>query len=461
MDIIREFLNRQREKRLTIRCIGDAVVDQYYQVDVNRISPEFPMPIMRSYDREVVKRPGGVANVAFQLKHFNVDTQLACFTDDLLNDTLWENPLPHCDHEGSVYIESYGGYVPRKKRYLHGGVQICRRDVEADRYGFCENALKSFQENLHQHQRAHFEQPPDVVLFSDYNKGVFVDSEEDWISDFQAQITIVDTKALPIKKWRGCTIFKPNKKEAAELSGRKDWHDQCRYFMDELDCKHVVITCGGDGVVGCWGGQFFEYRPDFKVQVESVIGAGDCFAAVISMAVGHGFEGREAAEIAYRAGAVYVQQKMNRPVVPAELVPDGIVEPEDLRRRDFKLVFTNGCFDILHAGHIQSFRFAKSKGEKLVVALNTDDSVRRFKGPTRPKNTLQHRMALVSAIKEVDFVTYFDEINPVEVLKKIQPDVQVKGKDWEGKEIPEAGLVPELCFAPLIDGLSTTSILAK
>jgi len=194
--------------------------------------------------------------------------------------------------------------------------------------------------------------------------------------------------------------------------------------------------------------------------VESVIGAGDCFAAVFGMAVGHGFTVAESAEIAWNAGAVYVQRKMNRPIIPAEVSWDGIVEPDDLLDRDFKLVFTNGCFDILHKGHLQTLRFAKEKGDKLVVALNTDESVRRLKGEDRPVKPLEQRMAVVAALDCVDFVVSFSENTPLELIQKIRPEVLVKGADYRPEEIVGADVVPELFRAPIIDGLSTSCFLS-
>ena len=459
-NLIKEFLKCNRERKLTIRCIGDALIDEYFNVDVTRVSPEAPLCIMRSYNTEAKRRPGGVANVAHQLKHFNVERQLVCFSDPVLDEVLFEHLLMGFDKNTSFDIAPDGGFIPRKRRYSHDGTQVCRHDIEDKCYGLKD--IKSAQNSLLTLMSKYDPQTenPDVVILSDYDKGIFTNTDIDWISYFRDKITIVDPKSNPIKRWKGCTIFKPNKNEAALLSGTTNWGEQCEYFHNELGCKGVFITHGGDKVVGSWDKHLFCYTPEKKVNVASVIGAGDCFMAGLAMAIGHGFEGRDAAEIAYRAGEVYVQQKLNRPIVPAEMSPDGIVDPLDLVKRDFKLVFANGCFDILHAGHLQMLEFAKSKGDKLVVAVNTDESIRKYKGPTRPKNCLKMRMDVLAALKVVDFVTCFEETDPVEIIKRMQPDVQIKGRDWEGKPMPETGLVPEVYFAPLIDGVSTTKLLS-
>ncbi len=300
---------------------------------------------------------------------------------------------------------------------------------------------------------------PDVAILSDYNKGFFC-SETTRIVDFYQDVkTIVDPKKGPLEKWAGCTIFKPNCKEAEELSGFSDWESQARFLKDSLDCQAVVITCGGNMVAGVNGDELFCYKPTRVVNVESVIGAGDCFAAFFATAIGYDFSVIEAAEIAWIAGSNYVQRRMNRPVVPAELVSDKIVDPSDLRSRDFKLVFTNGCFDILHKGHIDTLKFSKSKGDKLVVALNTDESIKKFKNANRPVVPLEHRVSVVAALECVDFVVIFDEETPKEVIDLIKPDVLVKGADYKLNEIVGADVVPEVHQAPILPNVSSTTLL--
>jgi D-beta-D-heptose 7-phosphate kinase/D-beta-D-heptose 1-phosphate adenosyltransferase len=436
------------------------MVDEYLSVKVNRISPEFPMPIMWSSQAVPTKRPGGAANVAYQFKHFNVDTQLFCFWDyyavevfkghGLLVDCAWGDAC--C--------------LPIKRRFLDGSTQIVRHDIETELCGFTPTQIG---ENIEKFRSVITDKihtaKPDVAIFSDYNKGFFEDQSIEgsgvYLLDlYDGVTTIVDPKKGPLGKWHGCTIFKPNAKEACELSGYSNWRDQSRFFQDKLGCKAVVITEGGERVTGIESDELFEYRPNRPIHVESVIGAGDCFAAMFALAVGYGFTVSESAEIAWNAGAVYVQRNMNSPIIPAEVSWDGIVRPEDLAKRDFKLVFANGCFDLLHEGHLQTLEFAKSKGKKLVVALNSDASVKRLKGEDRPIKPLNQRMAVMAALEMVDFVVSFSEDTPLEVIQKIRPDVLVKGGDWETGTIVGADIVPEVYRAPVCQGLSTTNFLS-
>ncbi len=448
-----EFLRRNRSRRLSISVLGDAMVDEYVDVRVNRISPEFPMPIMTSSSRDVICKPGGAANVAHQFRHLNVDPQLICLGDREAENVFSEH---HLKCSGLLA----GCYLPRKRRFLDNGIQVSRHDIELPLCGHTEEYIDHVPKILMSiTDPTYGDTHPDVSIFSDYGKGFFA-SEEFHISDiFPGVTSIVDPKFGPLDKWVGCTIFKPNAKEAAELTGLCEWKDQARYLKEFLGCEAVVITHGGGSVCGIWHDGFFCFEPDRKVLAESVIGAGDCFAAFFSVAIGHGFPVPEAAEIAWNAGAVYVQRRLNEPVCPAEL-GDSLVEPVDLANRNFKLVFTNGCFDILHEGHMRTLEFAKSKGDKLVVALNSDASVKRLKGEGRPICPLDQRMKVMSNLKMVDFVVSFDEDTPYELLKKIKPDVLVKGADYSTSEIVGVDLVSEVYRAPIVAGLSTTNLLA-
>lgn len=456
MSQLQEFLQKNRSQNLKIHVLGDAMIDEYHEVKVNRISPEFPMPIMWSPHSNKTRKPGGAANVVYQFKHFNVDPLLFCFYDDKAAKVFEEHHIQWA----SAPFSGIEARLPIKRRFLDGGVQVVRHDIESENCGLDEHLLDFVTQHLESVITK--ERKPDVAILSDYNKGFFA-SEEYNILDFYRDVTtIVDPKNGPLSKWEGCTIIKPNAKEAFDLTGRKTWREQAKHIQNETGCEGVVITFGGEKVAGVWHDDFFCYQPDTKVEVESVIGAGDCFCAIFAMAIGHSFSVPEAAEIAWSSGSVYVQNKMNRPIVPAELCPRGIVENGlDLASRDFKLVLTNGCFDILHEGHLETLRFAKSQGDKLVVALNSDESIKRLKGPERPLKPLDQRMKVMAALEMVDFVVSFEEDTPFEVINKIKPDVLVKGSDYKRTEIVGADIVPEVLTAPLISGLSTTGFLNK
>lgn len=453
MSIIDEFLQENSRRRLTIQCVGDIMIDEYYKVKVSRISPEFPMPIMSSVDEKPITLPGGAANVAHQFRHFNNTVKLYGYADKYTHAILANHGV---SLDGIVDIFPYDGKNPVKRRFLDGNVQVNRWDIEQPEYGMSKwifGAEAILMDMFDQNQVT------DVAVFTDYDKGLF-QAPERWLAKSPALISIVDPKKGPADRWKGCTVFKPNNKEAMELSGRTDWKEQCSYFRQYLETPNVVITQGGDGVVGCFKGGYFEIRPDKSCNVRSVCGAGDCFVAFLAMAMGYGFEVNDASEIAFQAGARYVGKGMNQPVVPSDLCSNKLISKlSDLKKRDYKLVFSNGCFDILHAGHIRTLEEAKKKGDKLVVAINSDASVKRLKGESRPRNNLFDRMEVLKSLSCVDFVAFFDEDTPLNAIKECRPDVLVKGSDYRDKVVVGEEVVPEVHLVELVPGISTTEIL--
>ena len=462
MDIIGLFKGSPRVSAKMV-VVGDAMIDEYYQVKANRVSPEFPIPVLKSEDmKPACLSPGGAANVVMQLRHFNADIRLVAFLDDYARRI--------CEMAGinTKYCVSLDGaeHVPVKKRLYQGNFPLCRWDVEQECYGISDIfkarcSLKS--------QFLDAVQGRDVVVYSDYDKGVFNNNPWD-IPENADYISIVDPKkGTPLLRWKGCQIFKPNAEEAYSLSGLKDWKEQCRFFQKELGCKATVITCGGSGVVGMFDDNFFEYHPKKHVKPESVVGAGDCFVAILGMALAKNYHLDEAVALAFEAGAVYVQKKHNQPVSTYDLHrhmdPLGakFVSAEflaEVAKRE-RLVFTNGVFDGfgLHQGHIATLRFAKSQGDKLVVAVNADRSAREIKGEGRPVSTLHDRMVAIAALQCVDFVVSFDEPSVLDLVRQICPALLVKGGDYERVEDVVGHEIAPVVIAPHVVGVSTTEIL--
>jgi len=453
--ILLDFLYNNRVNKPRILVVGDQMIDQYFDVQMNRISPEIPTTIMSSPNEDYVAMPGGAANVAYQLKNFNVDTVLAGITSN--KDNVF---FERCNAFKTCSVVGDEVRIPIKKRFVFNGFQVKRWDVEDKQYGLSDETYGLYS-NLFMSalstSKSSFK--PDVVIFSDYDKGLFKDTPA-IVNMFKDTLTIVDPKKGPLNKWQGCKVIKPNEKEAQELTGKTDWQEQCDEIIKTTGCETVIITRGDKGFVGKHLDGFFYYTTTDKVVVESVVGAGDCFMAMLAIALSQGCHPYAAAYVAYKAGSIYVQNRLNRPIVPGELSPTKIVNPEDLAKRDFRLVFTNGCFDLLHAGHLSSLRFAKGRGDKLVVAINDDESVRRLKGDNRPIIGLEQRMELMANLECVDFVCSFSEDTPIHVIQKCNPDLICKGADYEGQKVIGADIAP-IVYAPLVSGLSTTNIVHK
>lgn len=460
MELLQRFAKSLDEcqKAIFIHIIGDSMLDEDYQVKVSRISPECANVhvLLSEDDTPFRKFPGGAANVCYQLNNFKIVSRLFTFIDEEAYKVIRNHGIRYW---GGVNLPK-GYYVPRKKRFYEKGFQVvARRDIEKQRYGLDDAAFRHLQAELARYW-AVFQVEPDVMIFSDYNKGIFSgDFKLTWF-DTKA-ITIVDPKAAPLDRWHGCTIFKPNSKEAETLSGFKDWRQQCDFFQKELKCKAVIITQEGDGVVGKVD-DYFEYRPKCNVKPMDIIGAGDCFIGVLGLAVSHGFTIEESAKIAFHGGLMYVQKQRGM-FGPWSFHANGKILKnwEFLKSREYKLVFTNGCFDLIHSGHLHTLEIAKNEGDKLLVAVNSDESIQRLKGNARPILPLYERMKLLAALECVDYVIAFDEDTPQKLIEDIKPDVLVKGADWEGKEVAGVDCVKKVCYVPLVEGHSTSEIIKK
>lgn len=461
MELLQRFAKSLDEcqKAIFIHIIGDSMLDEDYQVKVSRISPECANVhvLLSEDDTPFRKFPGGAANVAYQLNNFNIVSRLFTFIDDEAYKVIRNHGVKYW---GGINLPK-DHYIPHKKRFYEKGFQVVARwDIEKPRYGLDDATFRHLQAELTMRWLI-FQVEPDVMIFSDYNKGIFSgDFKLNWF-DTKA-VTIVDPKAAPLDRWIGCTIFKPNSKEAETLSGFKDWQRQCDFFKKELNCKAVIITQEGDGIAGKVD-DYFEYRPKCNVKPMDIIGAGDCFIGVLALAITHGFTIEESAKIAFHGGLMYVQQKQRGMFGPWSFHASGKILKNwhFLRNREYKLVFTNGCFDLIHSGHLHTLEFARNQGDKLVVAVNSDESIRRLKGDTRPILPLYERMKLLAALEHVDYVISFDEDTPQKLIEGIKPDVLVKGADWEGKEVAGADCVKEVCYVPLIQGHSTSEIIKK
>lgn len=413
-----------------IAIVGDTIIDEYYFVNANKISPEFPIPILASEDFFPQKvLPGGAANVCYQFLNFDKDVSYFGFVDFEAVKILEEYFLI----DNCVLMNNFSK-VPRKKRFYQDHFPLCRIDIESKNYRLSKQKLNNLQQAVCKNL---YSKKFDVVIFSDYGKGIFNEHDNyNFIRAAGNSIKIVDPKNGPVSKWFGCDIIKPNSKEAKELSGKSNWKEQARFFKETTSAKAVIITQEGDGVVGIINKDYFEIRPSVKTTPTSVIGAGDCFISLLADGISDGLETYESIERAFYGSSIYVNNKYNKPIHPADLSKNKIVNPEILKKRNFKLCFTNGCFDLgLTTAHIDLIKYSKQKGEKLVVALNSDDSVRRIKGENRPFFNFNERAKILSSIEFVDYIVKFEENTPIEVMEKINPDLIIKGGDYELHQI--------------------------
>lgn len=469
-NLLHEFLDKL-DGSLKIAVVGCCMIDEYFQVEANRVSPEFPIPVMLSEQAQpTCSYPGGAANVALQLGGFNVESYLVSIVDEE-SKAIFEKygiNTTYCEkHEENI--------LPRKKRLYNLNFPLCRWDIEKPNMGLSDDILTILQKKLLENVK---KLNPDVVILSDYGKGTFKKVfEEDnicedswkslnpsknmWIKN-SPWITIVDPKNNNLIEWHGCTVFKPNNHEAEALTGLSDQTQQVRYIKKHLECESVIVTHGGEKVVGIDDKEWVFYG-GHKGEARYPIGAGDCFIAILAMAYPF-FAPEIAAEIAYKWGAIYVNTK-DRSIGPKN-IQSKIMSPEELANEVHihsgdQFVMTNGVYDILHSGHMELLKFAKGKGDKLIVALNDDESVKRLKGDTRPVKPLEQRLKVLEAMSAVDYVTWFSEDTPLDIIKQIKPHSIVKGTDYEKEKVVGYEEVKgKVYLCPLFDNQSTSNYVS-
>jgi D-beta-D-heptose 7-phosphate kinase/D-beta-D-heptose 1-phosphate adenosyltransferase len=443
------FFDNLYSRSLTINVIGDVLVDEYYQVEVDRISPEFPIPIHCSSTEEPYKvLCGGAANVAMQFRNFDVKTNLISLISPKMQDICEANGI---NTEYSIVSKDIKN--PIKKRFYKDFHPLIRWDIEQPNFGLSD---------IQKHLNNIIIPDSDINIFSDYDKGLF---STNWHKKYLKQSkSLVDPKKN-LNIWEGCYLFKPNSVEAKRFVNKEKVEDQLKWLQALLGCDSVVITNAGEGVSAIDNDEKIHYViPTNKpVKPESLTGAGDAYIAFLAMALGIGVDLKEAISIAFEAGTKYVSNRYNKPLNPSDFfVKDKLItNPAVLRNRDFSLVWTNGCMDLMHFGHISSLKQAKSFGDKLCVGINSDESIIKLKGDKRPIIPLVQRIEMLKAIECVDFIVVLEEEFPQNIIEEIKPNVLVKGEDWRDKRIAGADVVDRVEFVPLIEGLSTTNIIGK
>ena len=464
-----------------ILVIGDLMVDRYYIGSVKRISPEAPVPVLRKESERIVL--GGAANVISNLiaAEQSVSVCSVIGTDD--GGKLLVSMLKDKKVDGSFLLHDPDRKTTIKTRVVgqdnHQFIRIDDEDSHAIRSEQCEELITIIRSRISEFN---------AIILSDYCKGVLKTELCQGIIALANENGIpvfFDLKERNIKKYSGAFLLKPNRSELNLITGkpvdnRESIKEAALYLRHEAKCSYVLVTLGGDGMCLVGPKDDCSFISAKTQQVFDVSGAGDTVIAYLTAACASGIDVQSAAELANIAAGIKVAKVGTTPVYKHELVrvssqkdkwrSNKIIHLEDLeqirtRTPGQKIVFTNGCFDILHVGHLDYLREAANAGNILIIGVNSDESVRRLKGPERPVNTENDRVAVLAALEFVDYVFIFDDDWPENVVRKVQPDVLVKGADYINKEIAGADFVTsiggQVKLIPLTEGKSTTTIIEK
>ena len=446
-----KILNKIKDKHVIV--IGDILIDEYINGTVSRVSTGIQIPII---SEDVIEyRLGGAANVAANIAGLCDNTILI---GRYANDEAGKIVENICENLGIKLYRYLSQKTTVKKRIYVDNQQVLRIDSDAFTEPICAGIDNILLENK-----------VDTIVIADYLYGVVSQKLIDRITDFCLKKNIqllIDSRELNKFNLDSRVIIVANQMEWEKWNGANKQ-------------KHTYITMGDKGIKYISETGQIQVPCETKRQV-NVSGAGDTVLAIISMFYGENIEIKDMLNIANLAGQISVTNKSTYALRKGDLVKSlynqfiyknsnnkimNISVARDIiniwRNEGKKIVFTNGCYDLLHLGHIESFKYSKKFGDKLIVGINSDESVKKIKGDERPINNLENRSKMLASLCMIDMVIPFNDDTAVSIIKQIEPDIYVKGAEYKKQNMQELKYVKRVEFAPMIDEISTTHIINK
>lgn len=467
-------MNLPRFDNARVLTLGDAMLDRYWHGTTSRISAEAPIPVV---DVNVVEdRLGGAANVVLNVSALGASSALvATLGDDEYGEIIRSKLSSAGIVDLCISIPDFKTVA--KLRIVSQGQQLVRADFEEIRDTPFESLEQMFSRGLDN---------CDIVIMSDYDKGAISDPASFIrLANEKRKPVLVDPKFKDFSEYAGATIIKPNRTEFLKSVGawqsESELVEKCRAMIEKLGIEALLVTRDSEGLTLVQKDKPEMHLPARKREVYDLSGAGDTVVATLATALSAGETLADAVGLANIAAGIAVSKpgivSVSGPELRLELAEDmgyskGVMTQEQLlttaqeaRSRGEKVVFTNGCFDILHAGHVDYLGEARARGDRLIIAINDDESVHRLKGEGRPINTVDRRMAMLAGLAAVDWVVSYSEDTPEKLLQKLKPDVLVKGGDYGIDDVVGADIVRsyngEVAVLNLVEDCSTTAIVEK
>ena len=477
--IIKEFVRKLPNLRLLV--FGDLMLDEYLWGRAERISPEAPVQIVEVEEEDL--RLGGAGNVINNLVTLGCDVHAAGIVGDNQDGRILLEMLKGLNVNCDALFQEVDRITGRKTRVLASRQQMIRIDRET------RDPIDPLHEGYLIEHLSKLTEKYDAILVSDYLKGVVSNKVLEAVIDYGRRLdipVIVDPKGTDYSRSRSATVLTPNRREAQLASGVEIVDEESLMLAGdklcrELDLELLVITRSEEGMsLFCRDGRHV-HLPTQAKEVFDVSGAGDTVAALFGAGLAAGLSFDESARIANLGAGVVVGKLGTSTVSPdelcaaAEVAEDGnrkILGRGELSRlvamqknQGKKIVFTNGCFDLLHVGHVKYLQKARTFGDLLVLGLNSDDSVKRLKGEKRPLICGEERAHILAALDCVDYVTVFDEDTPINLIQLLKPDVLVKGADYAVESVVGHDLVQEwggrVELVEFVGGRSTTTLIDR
>lgn len=464
-------------KKLNILVIGDLMIDHYLWGKCERISPEAPVQVVNVQKESSVL--GGAGNVINNLRALgsNVEVISVIGDDEVANEL--KNLLKNIDVKSDTLVVEENRKTSKKSRLIASQQQILRYDkesIEDISQNSCNEILKNLEKNISTYN---------AIILSDYGKGVLTTSlTKDIISlsNKNSVKVFVDPKGKDYSKYKNAYTLTPNKKEAIEatnidIKDETSLLEAIKKLKESCNLGVSLITLSEQGIAIF--DEKLEIKPTVAREVYDVTGAGDTVIASIAFAIASGIQIEEAVKFANLAAGVVVgkigsatasldeiyeyESSLHKSTSSSHIKSFEEIEKlaKELHKKGKKVVFTNGCFDILHVGHVKYLEEAKSYGDVLILGLNADSSVKKLKGPSRPINNQEDRAYILASLESVDYVVIFEEETPYELIKLVKPHTLVKGGDYEGKDVVGQDIADELKLVQFVDGKSTTKTIER
>jgi len=468
-------MNLKLLSKSNILVFGDVMLDRYVSGSVDRVSPEAPVPVLKPIKEEI--RLGGAANVALNLSSLGSTVSLIGISGKDSSFAQISNLLK----ENKIKNEIVKSNLPTitKLRLLSSKQQLLRVDNEEE---FTKedwnSAKKRFDKSIALNSN-------NLLIISDYGKGTLQDIPG-LIKKAKTskKIVLVDPKGDNFSKYKGADVITPNFSEfigeVGTVKSEREITAKAKSLIKSLKLGALLVTRGSEGMTLFNKEKGKVIRSDFPTQAQEVFdvsGAGDTVIASVAAALSTGLDMTSAVKLANVAAGIVVGKSGTATASISEIethftgedlvfsLKEAKKNSVMLRKNGKKVVFTNGCFDILHAGHVHYLEQAKELGDELVVGLNSDSSVKTLKGPSRPINNLEQRAKVLSSLKCVDRIVSFADETPIKLIKEIKPDLLVKGGDYKAKDVVGHKEIKswggEVKIIPLVPGLSTTNIIKK
>jgi D-beta-D-heptose 7-phosphate kinase/D-beta-D-heptose 1-phosphate adenosyltransferase len=469
---MKEIIGRLKKSKPKIAVFGDIILDHYLFGTTERISPEAPVPVFEVKNETYVL--GGAGNVANNLANFGADVSLFSVVGNDENSEIVINMLKQLSIISSGVVKDRSRKTTIKSRIVSKSQQIIRFDKE-DKHLISEQVesliLEEFKRKIH-----HF----DIVLISDYAKGLISPTLSQNIiniSNMYKLKVLIDPKGTDYSKYKNAYLIKPNRQEAIiSLNEDLEIDEIGKKLIKSYNFENVIITLSENGMKLFKNSDEIQKFPTKAKDIFDVTGAGDTVLSALGFGIASGISLEASVNFANSSTAVVIGKIGTSTVSFDEILEYDKKEnlefggsklksweelQEIVKNSNRKVVFTNGCFDILHIGHIKYLEKAKSFGDILVVGLNSDSSVKKLKGDNRPINEENDRAYLLAGLQSVDYITIFTEETPYELIKTLSPDILVKGGDYEGKVVVGSDIVDEVKLVDFVDGKSTTNIIKK